>query len=307
MAICRICKADVPLCESHIIPAFVYRWFKATSATGYFRSAAAPNLRLQDGPAPELFCESCERRMCTWEDEFKRTVFDPLVAGNGAAIEYGRDTVMFAASISLRVLILNLEEGAAAKWNGTLYEDVDAARRRWAELLLSENPIAKHSEFHLVPLGTLESVPRADAPVNLNRYLARVIECDIVHTDKESFVHGKLGPVLLLGFMRGGTSDRWEGSALTPAGGHVGKRFAMPEGYMNFLYERAGLVRQAQASMSARQGDRIASAWRRDLDRASESGTFDAMNADVEMFGRRALISFSDPENLNPETPDAGT
>jgi hypothetical protein len=46
---CRLCGEMKELQESHILPGFVYRWMKETSATGYLRFAQQPNLRVQDG------------------------------------------------------------------------------------------------------------------------------------------------------------------------------------------------------------------------------------------------------------------
>ena len=46
---CALCLKEKTLCDSHIIPSFVYKWLKDTSATGYLRNGNSPNLRQQDG------------------------------------------------------------------------------------------------------------------------------------------------------------------------------------------------------------------------------------------------------------------
>jgi hypothetical protein len=52
--------------ESHILPSFVYRWMKETSATGYLRFGQQPNLRVQDGVKRHLLCANCEQRFNQW-------------------------------------------------------------------------------------------------------------------------------------------------------------------------------------------------------------------------------------------------
>ena len=59
---CRLCGATKELQESHILPGFVFRWKKETSATGYLRFGQQPNLRVQDGVKLHLLCRDCERR-----------------------------------------------------------------------------------------------------------------------------------------------------------------------------------------------------------------------------------------------------
>jgi hypothetical protein len=59
--VCALCKRDVPLVESHILPAFIFRWKKETSATGYLRNSQNPKKRVQDGLKVPLLCIDCER------------------------------------------------------------------------------------------------------------------------------------------------------------------------------------------------------------------------------------------------------
>jgi hypothetical protein len=68
---CRLCGAVKELQESHILPGFVFRWMKETSATGYLRSRQQPNLRVQDGLKLHFLCADCERRFNQWETQFE--------------------------------------------------------------------------------------------------------------------------------------------------------------------------------------------------------------------------------------------
>jgi hypothetical protein len=72
---CRLCGATKELQESHILPGFVFRWMKATSATGYLRFGQQPNLRVQDGLKLLLLCGDCEGRFNHWETQFANKIF----------------------------------------------------------------------------------------------------------------------------------------------------------------------------------------------------------------------------------------
>ncbi len=59
---CALCEQAAPLEVGHIVPAFVVKWVKQTSATGYLRLGASPNRREQDGFKVPLLCGACEDR-----------------------------------------------------------------------------------------------------------------------------------------------------------------------------------------------------------------------------------------------------
>ena len=66
--------------ESHIIPRFVIRGMIETSATGFYRSSLAPNIRQQGGgPSDYLLCQHCEALFSRWENEFARKLFRPTL------------------------------------------------------------------------------------------------------------------------------------------------------------------------------------------------------------------------------------
>src|SRR5712675_772123 len=85
---CRLCGESRHLQESHVIPAFVYRWLKETSATGYLRFGQTPNKRVQDGCKERWLCADCEQRLGVWEAQFATKVFYPLSQDGGGQICY---------------------------------------------------------------------------------------------------------------------------------------------------------------------------------------------------------------------------
>lgn len=80
---CRLCLNELKLKRSHIIPDFVGRWLKASSATGFLRYSGAPNVRHQDTERLYLLCNACEQRLSVWERAFQLEIFSKLTRGAG--------------------------------------------------------------------------------------------------------------------------------------------------------------------------------------------------------------------------------
>src|SRR5437870_11113771 len=89
---------------SHIVSAFVYRWLKESSATGFLRFGLKMNQRTQDGLKDYFLCPACEDRFQTNEDLFSKKIFYPYVRDNSVCVDYGEYTLKFAVSASWCVL-----------------------------------------------------------------------------------------------------------------------------------------------------------------------------------------------------------
>ena len=75
--ICALCKKYTVLVKSHIIPKFVSKWLKETSATGYLRGVEKPTERKQDLPKLPLFSENCAdvKRLASCPSPVERSEF----------------------------------------------------------------------------------------------------------------------------------------------------------------------------------------------------------------------------------------
>src|SRR6185437_16000526 len=96
---CRLCGQMAALQESHILPAFVFKWLKETSATGFLRFGQEPNKRVQDGMKRNWLCSPCETRLNLWETQFATNIFHPVNDDDGPRVEYGDCLLKFCASI----------------------------------------------------------------------------------------------------------------------------------------------------------------------------------------------------------------
>ena len=102
--VCALCRDPAVLMESHIIPAFVYRWLKDTSVTGYLRAGTNPRRRVQDGLKSKLLCANCEARFNRWETSFATEIFHPYNANERLEARYGDWMLKFCTSVSWRAL-----------------------------------------------------------------------------------------------------------------------------------------------------------------------------------------------------------
>jgi hypothetical protein len=57
---CAFCGEHKSLKDSHVLPAFVYRWLRTRSGTGHIRNTENPNRRVQDGLKFPWLCGDCE-------------------------------------------------------------------------------------------------------------------------------------------------------------------------------------------------------------------------------------------------------
>lgn len=108
--LCKLCQKNQDLRESHIIPKFVAKWLKESSATGYLRQGVEPNLRKQDFPKERLLCGDCENRFSRWENIFAEKIFLPYLNDGKREFEYTDWLLKFSVSLIWRMGISELDE-----------------------------------------------------------------------------------------------------------------------------------------------------------------------------------------------------
>jgi hypothetical protein len=101
---CALCEQQRILVESHIFPAFLFRWKKKTAATTYLRCNEDPKKRVQDGLKVPMLCAECEGLFNKFETDFCNHVFHPLVSGKTSSASYGPWLLKFCVSVSWRIL-----------------------------------------------------------------------------------------------------------------------------------------------------------------------------------------------------------
>jgi hypothetical protein len=292
--ICRLCTHNASLKDSHIIPKFIFRWLKETSATGYLRSGLNPNKRQQDGPKRPMLCEECEQRFSDWENEFAKGVFSPLREGQGfETFQYGPWLAKFAASLSWRVLLEIQSFGPLSYLPPELIPKLTEAEAIWRAFLLGTRRYISPYDVHLIPLGYLKSHTFEELPPNINRYFARDVAIDVVHSKAHTFVYTKLPFAVIVGLLQTTKPWEWAGTSLFSDGDTFGKdkRLGVPGVLGEYMNGKSVRISEIYQSISKKQLSKIGEFMKENPDKVANSKTFEAMSWDVDMFGRDAFAS----------------
>lgn len=289
MPTCALCHADAELRDSHVLPAFVFRWLRERSATGHIRNTDNINRRVQDGLKKPWLCERCEQLFSRDEQAFASRLFHPWLAG-ASRIEYHAWLLRFCASVSWRVL--RHAKGLNPDHHYTPEEDraADDAERTWRDFLLGRSNGVGRFEQHLLPMDIIESTTVDDLPDNINRYLAGYVDMDVVGSSKTMMTYAKLGRFIIFGMVRKGREE-WKGSRVNAQHGHLqARRYVLPHGLIGFFRDRASICREAIDGMSPAQIAKVDSAVMANMDRMRGSDQLRAMLADAAMFGEQAVV-----------------
>lgn len=218
---CALCRISYCEEQSHVIPAFVIKYLKRTSPTGYLRGTSGPNQRLTDGPKHELLCGACEDRFSVWEGRFARQIWRPLTEGRlgSEAFEYGGWLARFAVSVTWRALTSMLQRGQGGASSLDARRSIDRALQVWAQFLRGErHDLGAHSVQMILMLD--HDVVLTDlSPGFTSYYLARAVNYATFETSEGHDLVVKMGRVILVGCLDEARSGARSASALAPESG----------------------------------------------------------------------------------------
>lgn len=295
--VCKLCGQTGDLEESHIVPSFAYRWLKGSAAMPYMRHGATPNRRVQDGFKRYWLCRSCEEIFNRLETTFANSLFYPYHGDPTIRVAYDDWLLRFCVSISWRVLSLFQDEGHLSTFPKQFEADIQDALAAWKAFLLgSRSDLGEHEE-HLIPWSQITSADKS-MPVNINRYLLRSIDIDVVEDGETAFVYSKLGALMILGFIKMKKPQHWDGGTRLGSSGVIEPRhYGVPMSLGKYVFNQArGSRAKVVGSLSEAQKEKIRRDFRNNMDRAVKSETFRAVDADVRLFGDRAFDVDEDPD-----------
>jgi hypothetical protein len=204
---CNLCLQEKPLCDSHIIPAFVYRWLKKTSPTGYIRKAVNINKRVEDGDKLKLFCPDCEAIFNKFETEFSRNIFYPYVEkelsqecvaqGLIKQFDYDEWLLNFVISVQWRVI---LKQKNKDKIPERLQKRLDEFKEDARTFLLGKNNYIAENESHIIFLQNIafgEGDMLSEFPDGINNYILRDIDSTPISSKVTIGIYTKIGPIVL--------------------------------------------------------------------------------------------------------------
>lgn len=287
---CAFCGNKAELRESHVLPAFVFRWLRSRSGKGHLRNTDSPNRRVQDGLKLPWLCGTCEGHFGKYETAFATNVFHPWHEG-AIRIRYGEWMLKFCVSVSWRVLKFARGQNDDATYSDEQHQLMDEAEVRWREFLNDEVPHPAEFEQHLLIFDFVEDTTVEHLPNNFNRFMTGAVSLDIVGSEQSLMTFAKLGRFILFGMIQKGP-NRWEGTKIHVADGTLKPgKFVIPSGLLDLFREKAEISRLAMTQLSDRQRAKIDQHVVENLDAFSKSDQFASILADAKMFGWNAVIS----------------
>jgi hypothetical protein len=295
---CHLCLQNAKLKRSHIIPRFIFLWYKRTFVSGLRRSDNV-NLRVQDGPKDYLLCGPCERKLGVWETSFSAKVFNPLHVGQNSPhpIRYGPWALKFAVSVSWRVLTYHKKVQSISGLSADQESAVERALEAWRRFLLGLAPLPEKFQQHLLPLDVIEKHTLPRVSPFLNRYLLRTTHFDVIGWGESLITFTKMFRIVIFGFINVKKPGHWKGTKLDRNGstlaGSVG--YVVPQPVIEFMNNKAQETMFSQSQLSRRQRQKTRELFSKSNDAVRRSEVARAMAYDVTHSGSAAF--FHDDES----------
>jgi len=203
--------------------------------------------------------------------------------------KYGPWLLKFAVSVSWRALTDYFGYSKVQyEYSDSEIQWINKALSTWKKFLFDEIPHPGPFEQHMLLVDTIASASNpSQLETNMNRYLTRSQEINIAHSDGDpSFIYVKMGKMILLGLIHYENPKQWQGTKIHVKRGIIGGNVTVPDQFSEYLNERAGVMRKYNEKISRKQRDRIHESYMKNMDRVAESETFEAIDADVSLFGK---------------------
>ena len=197
--LCKLCKDSEDLRVSHVLPRFLGKYLKETSATGFLTSVdtnGKPS-RTQDLYKRKLLCDRCESILNEAETFFANIVFHPFKQGKLKAVPLDDRLGRFAISVSLRALWIMqiLAHPLAEKWKDKLCE----LETEWRNYLLrTPNFIMGNNSHHILLCNeNLLAAGLKDSP-NLIQSVLRTSAYYLFEKFEKAYVFANLAGVQII-------------------------------------------------------------------------------------------------------------
>jgi len=268
--ICALCRQQKDLKRSHIIPRFVGKWLKDTSATGKLRGVVEPDERMQDLPTLNLLCEDCEQIFSKLESYFASHIFYPFFNEDIKVIEYDDNLLRFIISLSWRTLKTSYQD--QIKYSSWIKEYVDEAEEIWRKYLLQETLDPGPYEHHMFFLDFMESGP--NIPDKFQWYTLRGTDATLVSNEKIVFAYTHFPWIFFVSTIFPMHLSGWKGTRIKIFG-KITRSFNIEDDFFgNFLINR---VRKFHQVLDGSEDDRILKTLEKNSERFLLSDSFKVM------------------------------
>ena len=262
---CNLCQNEPLQEKSHIVPAFIFRWLKSSSTTGYLRKPDNVNKRVNDGAKIQLLGPKCEDRFSIWEKWFAEKIFHPVHEQSQRDLEFQYDEKLanFCVSISWRVLIHKISNGyESLPYN---YRDlIQPVLNVWRDYLCgNREDISVYSQhFIILDPNKLLGLKALDYQ-ELSFYINRGIDYDIIYSDKEFYVMSKLCNILIIGSIQE-PPNIWRNTEVSLNGGYYSQNDRQLSSLATTFFETGvDFLQKGRSSLSKKQSTKINEAYKR--------------------------------------------
>lgn len=199
---------------SHIIPRFVAKWLKETSATGFLRRAIDPDLRVQDTAKLPLLCSECENQLSKFESYFAENIFVPFQRDRNSRFLYDESLIKFVVSLSWRLLATEID--AFEKDAPELAKYAREACAIWRDYLTGKRQDSGAYSHHILFIDGLSDVER---PIkNFDWYVLRSLDATIVYSPDRVYVYTKLPSIIITSAIHPTDLEGWIGTKISTTG-----------------------------------------------------------------------------------------
>lgn len=294
-SLCKLCKKDDDLRVSHVLPRFLGKYLKDTSATGFLTAVdvnGKPS-RSQDLYKRRLLCDQCESVLNEAETFFADKVFYPFKKDELKSIPVDDRLGRFAVSVSLRALwIMQLvKHPLVERWKGQL----DGLETEWRNYLLMTPDFVKgnHSHHILLCNEAILAVELKNSP-NLIHSVLRTSAYYLFEKFEKAYVFANLAGVQIISMIYPPELPVSRGTEVYPnqTFGVVSPPGIGWGGYFQNLLELARKFDAARNRLSVAQREMIERAMDKDPERA-------AMSEDARIYWMQQELRHSLQEDVD--------
>jgi hypothetical protein len=273
-SLCKLCKKNDQLKISHVLPRFLGKYLKETSATGFLTAVdvnGKPS-RSQDLYKRYLLCDQCESVLNEAETFFADKIFYPFKKNELQAIPEDDRLGKFAISVSLRALWIMqfVEHPLADRWK----DQLQGLETEWRNYLLKTPTFAKgnHSHHILLCNEAILAVGLKNSP-NLIHSVLRTSAYYLFEKFEKAYVLANLAGVQVISMISPPELPVSRGTEVYPnqTFGVVTPPGIGWGGYFQNLLELARKCEEARSRLSVPQNEIIERAMNKDLERATMS------------------------------------
>ena len=317
---CKLCGRFGELEDSHIIPAFVFRYIRETGLIerGGLRFSEQPNRVVQDGEKRHWLCKTCEGKFSKDEQKFSERIFKPTNAGHQPELVYGEELLRFCVSLSWRTLLRYQEieddetgQRPMSELDGKDQKLIASAEIEWRNYLNGKEQSSERFIHHIYIMGEIDSLKTdMDMSVGVNRYIRRVTHQDIIRVKTLAAVYTKLPSVFVFGILRDEGPLAWHQTEVRSSGGTLPwhEAVGLPNGFASYLNKNAERYQEIVGTLSERQKERTTEKVNREVEKDPErvrrSLMLSAIKADERLAQNQGHSTFIKQERK--ETMETG-